>query len=145
MIYTVGLPVELETVVKDLWALRLQLLKNKADATSDEETLFGSQPQSETETEEEGKDRRRQYKIRGKAMPTLIETLGLLYLGMVLLRLPIGMGDIHRYAREAPSSRRNTLNNHQISRSRGHPVHSSCALRADDHEAEASRGVSVGT
>lgn len=68
------------------------------DAASEEDTVFSSQPQSETETEKEGEDGRREYKMRGKAMPTLIETLGLIYLGMVLLRLPLSMGDIHRYA-----------------------------------------------
>lgn len=100
MIHTVGLPTELDIVVKDLWALRLQLLKKKADATSDEETVFSSQPQSEVETETEGGNGGRNYKIRGKAMPTLIETLGLVYLGIVLLRLPISMGGMHRYAHD---------------------------------------------
>lgn len=86
--------------MKDLWALRLQLLKRKTDSTSDEDTVFSSQPQSETEPEREGGDGVREYKIRGKAMPTLIETLGVLYLGMVLLRQPVSMGDLYRYSRE---------------------------------------------
>ncbi|KAK4694541.1 RNA polymerase I-specific transcription initiation factor RRN7, partial [Lecanoromycetidae sp. Uapishka_2] len=98
LVHTIGLPAELETVVKDLWALRQQMLKHKTDTTSDEDTVFSSQPQSETETELEGDGGRREYKIRGKAMPTLIETLGLLYHGMVLLRLPISMGDISCWA-----------------------------------------------
>lgn len=84
--------------MKDLWALRLQLLKNKTGATSEEDTVFSSQPQMETETEREDEDvPSREYKVKGKAMPSLIETLGLCYLGVVLLRLPVGMGEIHRY------------------------------------------------
>ena len=95
MIHTIGLPAELEGVVKDLWALRLQLLKKKIEATSDEDTVFSSQPQSETE----GKALyvEREWKIRGKEMPVLNESLGLCYIGTVLLRLPVSMGDIYRY------------------------------------------------
>ena len=114
MIHTIGLPAELETVVKDLWSLRLQLLKSKTDATSDEDTLFssqpqskvdatsdedmfGSQPQSQTETDDEHEGTGRKWKVRGKEMPRLIETLGLCYLGMILLRLPVSIGEMHRY------------------------------------------------
>lgn len=102
-------------MVKDLWALRLQLLKSKTNATSDEDTLFSSQPksktdatsdeetfssqpQSETETDDEYEGNGRKWKVRGKEMPRLIETLGFCYLGMILLRLPISIGEMHRYA-----------------------------------------------
>ena len=92
-----GLPAELEQVVKDLWALRLQLVKEKVGTTSEEDTsFFSSQPVSEVETEDEEQNTERKYKARGKAMPKLIETLALLYMGMVLLRLPVSMGEIHR-------------------------------------------------
>lgn len=84
-------------MVKDLWALRLQLLKSKTDTTSDEDTVFSSQPQSETETDEKHDGVGRKWKIGGKDMPSLIETLGLCYLGMILLRLPVSIGEIHRY------------------------------------------------
>ena len=97
MIHTTGLPAELETVVKDLWSLRLQLLRSKTGATSEEDTVFSSQPQSETETEDKHDGVERQWKVGGKDMPTLIETLGLCYLGMILLRLPISIGELHRY------------------------------------------------
>lgn len=83
-------------MVKDLWTLRLQLLKSKADATSDEDTVFSSQPQSETEIEDKNKGIGRKWKVRGKDMPGLIETLGLLYLGTVLLRLPVSIGEMYR-------------------------------------------------
>lgn len=83
-------------MVKDLWVLRLQLLKSKTDATSDEDTMFSSQPQSETETEDNREGVGRKWKVRGKDMPSLIETLGLCYLGIILLRLPVSIGEIHR-------------------------------------------------
>lgn len=84
-------------MVKDLWALRLQLLKGKTDATSDEDTVFSSQPQTGTETEEKNEDVGRKWKVRGRDMPSLIEALGLCYLGMILLRLPVSVGEMHRY------------------------------------------------
>jgi len=97
LINTIGLTKELEQIVKDLWALRLQLVKEKVDAISDEDTLFSSQPVSDTDTgfDEEGDGRK--WKVKGKKMPTLIETLALLYFGVVLLRSPVSMGDIHWY------------------------------------------------
>lgn len=57
--------------------------------------MFSSQAQSEAETEDGG---RKKSKGLAKPMPTLIQTLGLLYLGMILLRLPISMGEVHRWA-----------------------------------------------
>ena len=84
-------------MVKDLWALRLQLLKNKTGAISDEDIVFSSQPQSETEVEDKYEGVGRKWKVRGKDSPSLIETLGLCYLGTVLLRLPVSIGEMHRY------------------------------------------------
>lgn len=91
-----GLPAELEIVVKDLWALRLQLLKDKILADSDGDTVFSSQPQTEDETGSISKGER-EWKAGAKALPTLVETLGLCYLGTVLLRLPVSLGDMHKY------------------------------------------------
>ena len=87
--------------MKDLWALRLQLLKGKTVAIEDEDTVFSSQTQTETEIESNGEEVGRVYNVEGKAMPTLIETLGLCYLGMVLLRSPMSMGDLYRYVMRA--------------------------------------------
>ena len=81
--------------MQDLWALRLQLLNDKTAEAPDDETLFSSQPVSEAE--KDGEDDGRKWTIKGKAMPTLIETLALVYLGTVLLHLPVGIGDVHRY------------------------------------------------
>lgn len=46
LIHTIGLPSELESVIKDLWALRLQLLKGRlSDPDKDGELLFTSKPE----------------------------------------------------------------------------------------------------
>lgn len=98
LIHTIGLPAELEGVVKDLWTLRLQLLKSKIGAIPDEDAVFSSQPQSETEAEDKHEGVGRKWKVKGKDSPSLIETLGLCYLGTVLLRLPVSIGEMHRWA-----------------------------------------------
>ena len=103
LIHTIGQPAEIETVVKDLFALRLKLLESKTGATSDEDTVFSSQPQSETETKDKHHGFKRKWKTSEEGMPTLIETLGLCYLGMILLRLPISIGDLHRYVACCPT------------------------------------------
>ena len=97
-------------MVKDLWALRLHLLKSKIGATSnddddnDDDTLYSSQPQDGKEIEDENEDAGRTWKVRGEGdMPLLIETLGLCYLGTILLRLPVSIGEIHRYVDCCPS------------------------------------------
>ena len=84
-------------MVKDLWALRLQLLQSKIGTTYDKDTTYSSQPQSETETESRDDGVGRKSRNMSQDMPTLIETLGLCYMGTILLRLPVSMGEIHRY------------------------------------------------
>lgn len=95
LIHIIGLPHELETVVKDLWRLRLQLLSDKIDAEPHTDTLFSSQSNPNEGHDEGGEGAKR---ISPQAMPTLIETLSLCFLATVLLRLPISMGDMHRWA-----------------------------------------------
>ncbi len=82
--------------MKNLWALRLQLLKDSVDAISNDDNLFSSQPQiGESEA---GIDRRPHKKKLDKAMPSLIDSLGICYFGMVLLRMPIGIGELLQWA-----------------------------------------------
>ncbi|KAL9103995.1 MAG: hypothetical protein Q9163_001015 [Psora crenata] len=96
LVRTIGFPSRLESLVKDLWALRLQLLKGKVVAgESDGDTIFSSQPVSDANTQTEGGA---YLKGRGKAMPTLIESLGICYLAAIMLRLPTSLGEMHRWA-----------------------------------------------
>jgi RNA polymerase I-specific transcription initiation factor RRN7 len=96
LIHTIGLPTELESVVKDLWALRLQLFREKI-SEPDSSVVFSSQPETETESENQDDTKARQWKVQVKGMPTLIHSLGICYLGAILLRLPVSLGDFHRY------------------------------------------------
>ncbi|KAL1599860.1 hypothetical protein SLS60_007665 [Paraconiothyrium brasiliense] len=96
-----GLPAELETVVQDLWALRILQLANKI---SDESQVSGSSQvfsteQSETEADDDPLIiRSRKKKLQEN--PTLIDCLALCYLGTLTLRLPITPGDVYTWTTE---------------------------------------------
>ena len=96
LVHKKGFPARFETVVKDLWALKLQRLQNRIGAIDNvqgDTQLFSSQAES-TETENTGA-RKAKY---SRQFPKLIDTLSLCYLAAVLLRLPISIGDLHRHA-----------------------------------------------
>lgn len=82
--------------MKDLWALRLQLFREKI-SEPDSSAVFSSQPETETETERKDDTKAREWKVQVKGTPTLIQSLGICYLGAILLRLPVSLGDFHRY------------------------------------------------
>lgn len=86
-----------KTVVRDLWALRLRALSDKFDDSveGDESTqtqLFSSQP-ADTAEADTGQPF---HKRKASDTPRLVETLALCYMGALLLRLPVSVGDIHR-------------------------------------------------
>jgi hypothetical protein len=102
-------------VVRDLWSLRLgdiTWVDEVGDEGGDESSGqmgFSSQGDSGRETgdttDDESSvsgemDRRRRTIARDKGMPRLIDTLAFCYLGALLMRLPIGIGDLHRWATE---------------------------------------------
>ncbi|KAI4144159.1 MAG: hypothetical protein LQ341_002715 [Variospora aurantia] len=92
LVHSIGLPPELEIVVKDLWSLQLRRIgigNEESDLHSSQET---SQPDTSDCENHEGRERL----SRSKAIPKLIDSLGHCYLGMLLLRLPISLGDLHR-------------------------------------------------
>lgn len=97
LINSIGLPAELEVVVKDLWSLRLQLLRQKIDTGSNEPILYSSQETSTPESGGQGNRKGKKRLPRSKAIPNLIDSLGTCYLGMILLRLPISLGHLHRF------------------------------------------------
>jgi len=111
-------PSEYETVVRDLWDLRLRNFQGlklvtdvgddgKADGGAEYETdrgtpLFSSQPDSElSDATKRSADARSKYWKYEKqnSLPNLLDTLGLLYLGGLLLRLPYRVADFHRWAK----------------------------------------------
>lgn len=99
---------ELETVVRDLWDLRVRVLV-KGDGKREEAYGSGIEGFSSTEDGGTGTDRTggRTLGSRGSRrsgvggedrLPKLVETLGLCYLGMVLMRLPMSLGEVLRWA-----------------------------------------------
>ena len=104
-----NLPPELETVVRDLWGLRLGCLSKVLEERSGYSSGTGTQmfsSTSEGEDSEGGSEfsgrsqrRRRKRKDEGDRLPKMVETLGLLYLSMLLMRLPIGLGQVVDWVR----------------------------------------------
>lgn len=81
-----------QAVVRDLWALRLQRLSQQIvalDHDTDEEEVFSSQPSGLSEGEQDEGSRTSHW-------PRVIDSVGLCYLGAVLLRLPVTIADLHR-------------------------------------------------
>ena len=91
--------------MQDLWALRLQKLQERIEdpSVSEENTpVFSSQPEDFSEREDEPMSRR-----KATDSPRLLEALGLCYLGALLLRIPITVGDMLSY--EVPYYRSDVL------------------------------------
>ncbi|KAL5359701.1 RNA polymerase I-specific transcription initiation factor Rrn7 [Aspergillus floccosus] len=90
-----GFPSQFEHVVRDLWALRLEKYEAKIrEVSEDADTLefFSSQPAVEPD------DKLDALTSGGKRVqwPRLVDTIALCYLGALLMRLPISVGDFHR-------------------------------------------------
>lgn len=97
-----------QCIVKDLWALRLQTLRNRVSYESDHEAetrssqVFSSQsesePATETQSQSQGSRRSSAKNVRSRAQPpNLIETLSMCYIGALLLRIPLTVADIHSW------------------------------------------------
>ncbi|KAF4490254.1 hypothetical protein FAGAP_10973 [Fusarium agapanthi] len=99
---------ELETVVRDLWDLRIRgsgalLAEEETQQTGDGLAIFSSQP---TGTEKD--DTPKTQGIRARSwnsedipdwpVPRMIETLALCYLGCLLLRIPTTIGELCAWA-----------------------------------------------
>ncbi len=111
-------PVEFETVVRDLWDLRLRnfyglkLVTDRDDPSSGAELssrtelkLYSSQVDTDdSDTGAKSSDRRPRNWTSDPGerwnTPGLIDTLGLCYLGCLLLRLPYRVGDLYRWAKK---------------------------------------------
>jgi RNA polymerase I-specific transcription initiation factor RRN7 len=103
-----GFPEELETIVRDLWGLRIRLLFGKRDEEggygSGRGTLgFSSQSEGENSDTDGATSRSSRWSKKsggiakeGK-LPRLLETLALCYLGILLLRLPTSLGEIYKW------------------------------------------------
>ena len=104
-----GFPKELETVVRDLWGLRLRVLHEEAperDGYGSGVSVVGFSDTSEGETGSDATGRRSLWSGRSRGsvtgrkekLPKLIETLALCYLGTLLMKLPTSLGQIFKWA-----------------------------------------------
>ncbi|KAJ5374044.1 hypothetical protein N7517_006050 [Penicillium concentricum] len=97
LVHEHGFPEELELIVRDLWALRLQDFETKiTEATEDDDDdteaeLFSSQPAGKDESDGVG------FKPNSRFLewPRLIDTVALCYLAAFVMRLPVCVVDFH--------------------------------------------------
>lgn len=117
-----NLPAELETVVRDLWDLRVRNfgglrvadekgkgkdVKSGPPSGSESEMVFSSQGETDRESDVEGATPVKGWRIKNWTvkegqkwpMPSLLDTLALCYVGCLAMRLPLRIGDFLRWAR----------------------------------------------
>jgi RNA polymerase I-specific transcription initiation factor RRN7 len=109
LVHEKGLPTELETVIYDLWLLRIAQLGDKIASNDEEapESQFQSQQifstlesdADEATDNETGQLRSNKGKrgLKLSSAPNLRDCLALCYLGCMTLRLPVTPGDIHAW------------------------------------------------
>ncbi|KEQ97929.1 hypothetical protein AUEXF2481DRAFT_37494 [Aureobasidium subglaciale EXF-2481] len=101
LIHIKQLPDELENVVRDIWALRLQSLQSRVSYESESEAEQSSQlysSQSEAERTDDASSNRKARKSKNDAVPKLVDALSMCYIGCLLLRLPVTVSDVYTWA-----------------------------------------------
>ena len=104
-----GFPKDLETVVRDLWGLRLGVIQRIGDGRvgygSGTGTMMFSSASEAEHTDSDatggkslGSRRSRKSVTLEERLPRLVETLALCYLGTLLLRLPTSLGEFFKWA-----------------------------------------------
>jgi RNA polymerase I-specific transcription initiation factor RRN7 len=111
-----GLPSELETVIFDLWALRIAQLSEKI-ASGEEENESQSQVYNTLESEDDditnqergtiSTSKGRDKKLQGT--PNLYDCLALCYLGISTLRLPMTPGDLYAWVTDGSMAYRRAI------------------------------------
>lgn len=76
-------------------------MRKEEERTGYGSTMFSSQSEAE-HSDTDGSGMRsvssRRSVVEKETLPKLIETLGLCYLGMLLLRLPVSLGEVYKWA-----------------------------------------------
>lgn len=99
-----GLPsmlILIQTIIRDIWALRLQSLQSRVSYESESEAEQSSQfysSQSEAERIDDTTHTRRARKSKNDAIPKLVDALSMCYIGCLLLRLPVTVSDLYTWA-----------------------------------------------
>lgn len=96
--------------MRDLWGLRLGFIHRPQEERSGYSsgtgtTMFSSTSEGEnTDTDGSGfksvssrRSKKSTKREGGEKLPKLVETLALVYLGMLLMRLPISLGEISKW------------------------------------------------
>lgn len=105
-----GLPEELETVVQDLWTLRILGLGAKIAEQKQEFDSSQAFNTSDTDTEaEKDGSRFRSSESKLQKTPSLVDCLVLCYLGILTLRLPITPGDIYTWTTDKKMAYRGAI------------------------------------
>lgn len=97
----------MQTIVRDLWALRLTKLVDRLESPHPLDSA-NQAPSSAEETGHDGAPKRHEKAGRGIGSPKLVHTVALCYMGIMLLRVPISLGEVYRSV--SSSKRRVTAN-----------------------------------
>ncbi|KIW83155.1 hypothetical protein Z517_02399 [Fonsecaea pedrosoi CBS 271.37] len=105
LVHQKGLPAELWEIVRDLWTLWLSKLEHRlndglADASENPDTTAssGNETDADLDTDVRPQPSKRNKSAHGN--PTLVDTIALNYLGMVMLRRPIGLAEVLKWILE---------------------------------------------
>ncbi|EXJ70960.1 uncharacterized protein A1O5_05953 [Cladophialophora psammophila CBS 110553] len=102
LVHQKGLPAELWPIVRDLWTLWLSKLEHRlgdslADAKDKADTTASSGNETDTDLAADEKDEPLRRSKSAHSYPTLVDTIALNYLGIVMLRRPIGLAKILKW------------------------------------------------
>lgn len=117
LVHEKGLPSELETVVFDLWALRVSQLGDRIagggqDSESQQSQVFNTLESEDDQTTDNERGTISTPKGRDKQLhgtPNLYDCLALCYLGMTTLRIPITPGDIYAWVTDGKMAYRRAI------------------------------------
>ncbi|PVI01925.1 hypothetical protein DM02DRAFT_590451 [Periconia macrospinosa] len=109
LIHEQGLPDELETVVQDLWALRILGFETKISEQRQEFDSSQAFTASDTDTDAERDGSKYGRNSKMQATPNLVDCLVLCYLGTLTLRLPILPGDFYTWTTEKSMAYRGAI------------------------------------
>lgn len=98
LVHDMKFPSDLKSVVRELWGLRLHLVEKGGylSASDAEPKVYSSQSVEPGSDDSESTAKPRGKKRKENALPALVDTLGLCYLGLFLLRIPCSIGDVYR-------------------------------------------------
>ncbi|KAF1952356.1 hypothetical protein CC80DRAFT_479584 [Byssothecium circinans] len=110
LVHDKGLPSELETVVQDLWTVRILQFEEKI--TDKKQEFDSSQALLASDIDNEDDKEPSVFHSHDKKLqetPTLIDCLVLCYLGIITLRLPVTPGDIYDWTTEGKMAYRRAI------------------------------------